>query len=77
MSPPVFIDANVARYAAGHPHPLTGACARTLRLATERPRTFFTAAEVLQEYLHQYLALRLWPQGKEVLHVYPPSCTSR
>ena len=77
MSPPFFIDANVPRYAAGHSHPLKEPCARILRLATERPRTFFTAVEVLQELLHQYLALRLWPQGTEVLHVSPPSCTSR
>jgi uncharacterized protein len=67
MSPPVFVDANVPIYAAGRPHSLKGPCARILRLAAERPRTFFTDAEVLQELLHRYLALRLWPQGREVL----------
>ena len=67
MSPPVFVDANVPIYAAGRPHPLKDPCVRILRLAAERPRTFFTDAEVLQELLHRYLALRLWPQGREVL----------
>jgi uncharacterized protein len=67
MSPPIFIDANVPVYAAGRPHPLKEPCARILRLAAERPRMFFTNAEVLQEQLHRYLALRLWPQGREVL----------
>jgi hypothetical protein len=37
-------------------------------LAAERPAAFVTDAEVLQELLHRYLALRLWPQGKEVFH---------
>jgi predicted nucleic acid-binding protein len=67
MSPPIFVDANVPIYAAGRPHPLKEPCARILRLAAERPRMFFTNAEVLQELLHRYLALRLWPQGREVL----------
>jgi predicted nucleic acid-binding protein len=67
MSPPIFVDANVPIYAAGRPHPLKEPCARILRLAAERPRTFFTDAEVLQELLHRYLALRLWLQGREVL----------
>jgi predicted nucleic acid-binding protein len=67
MSPPVFIDANVPIYAAGRPHPLKEPCARIIRLAAEHPRAFFTDAEVLQELLHRYLALRLWPQGREVL----------
>jgi uncharacterized protein len=67
MSPPMFVDANVPIYAAGRPHPLKEPCARILRLAAERPRRFFTNAEVLQELLHRYLALRLWPQGREVL----------
>jgi len=67
MSPPIFVDANVPIYAAGRPHPLKEPCVRILHLAAERPRMFFTNAEVLQEMLHRYLALNLWPQGREVL----------
>jgi predicted nucleic acid-binding protein len=67
MSPPIFVDANVPIYAAGRPHPLKEPCVRILRLAAERPLAFFTDAEVLQGLLHRYLALRLWPRGREVL----------
>lgn len=67
MSPPIFVDANVPIYAAGRAHPLKEPCVQILRLAADRPRVFFTDAEVLQELLHRYLALRLWPQGREVL----------
>ncbi len=35
-------------------------------LAADHPHAFITDAEVLQEMLHRYLALRLWPQGREV-----------
>jgi predicted nucleic acid-binding protein len=37
-------------------------------LAAERPDAFLTDAEVLQELLHRYLALRLWPEGRDVFH---------
>jgi hypothetical protein len=68
MSPPTFLDANVPIYAAGRPHRLKEPCAQVLMLIAERPEAFLTDAEVLQELLHRYLALRLWPQGKEVFH---------
>src|SRR3990172_878982 len=66
MTPPTFLDANVPIYAAGRPHPLKEPSAQVLMLAAERPEAFVTDAEVLQELLHRYLALRLWPQGREV-----------
>lgn len=66
MTPPTFLDANVPIYAAGRPHRLKEPSARVLMLAAERPEAFVTDAEVLQELLHRYLALRLWPQGREV-----------
>ncbi|MBI3977183.1 MAG: type II toxin-antitoxin system VapC family toxin [Chloroflexi bacterium] len=66
MSPVAFLDANVPIYAAGRPHPLKQPCAEILLLAAEQPQAFLTDAEVLQELLHRYLALRLWPQGREV-----------
>lgn len=67
MSPAAFIDANVPIYAAGRPYPLKEPCIQVLMLAAEHPQAFVTDAEVLQELLHRYLALRLWPQGREVL----------
>ncbi len=68
MSPPTFLDANVPIYAAGRPHRLKEPCAQVLMLAAERPEAFLTDAEVLQELLHRYLALRLWPEGRDVFH---------
>lgn len=65
MSPAAFIDASVPIYAAGRPHPLKEPCAQILLLAAEHPQAFVTDAEVFQELLHRYLALRLWPEGRE------------
>lgn len=66
MSPPTFLDANVPIYAAGRSHRLKEPCAQVLMLVAETPVAFLTDAEVLQELLHRYLALRLWPQGREM-----------
>ena len=66
MSPAAFIDINVPIYAAGRSHALKDPCIRVLLLAAEHPQSFLTDAEVLQELLHRYLALRLWPQGRVV-----------
>jgi predicted nucleic acid-binding protein len=68
MIPPTFLDANVPIYAAGRPHRLKEPSSQVLMLAAERPASFVTDAEVLQELLHRYLALRLWPQGREAFH---------
>jgi uncharacterized protein len=65
MSPVAFIDTNVPIYAAGRAHPLKEPCAQILLLVAEHPQAFVTNAEVLQELLHRYLALRLWPQGRD------------
>lgn len=67
MPAPIFVDTNVPIYAAGRAHPLKAPCAAALRLISEHPRRFITSAEVLQELLHRYLALRAWPQGQVVL----------
>jgi predicted nucleic acid-binding protein len=61
-----FLDANVPIYAAGRPHALKQPCAEILLAVADQPQAFVTDAEVLQELLHRYLALRLWPQGREV-----------
>ena len=67
MSPPVFLDANVPIYAAGKEHPKKEPCALVLNMAAEHPLSFVTDAEVLQELLHRYLALRRWIMGREVV----------
>ncbi len=67
MSPVAFVDTNVPIYAAGRAHPLKEPCGQILLLVAEHPEAFLTNAEVLQELLHRYLALKLWPQGREVL----------
>ncbi len=66
MSPTAFLDTNVPIYAAGRPHPLKAFCGQILLVVAEHPQGFVTDAEVLQELLHRYLALRLWSQGREV-----------
>ena len=65
MSPAAFVDTNVPIYAAGRDHPLKEPCIQVLLLAAEHPQAFVTDAEVLQELLHRYLSLRLWPVGRE------------
>lgn len=68
MTQRLFIDANVPIYAAGRPHPLKEPCGRILLMAVQHPDAFVTDAEVLQELLHRYLAIRSWPQGRTVLN---------
>lgn len=61
MSSPIFVDANIPIYAAGAPHPLKDPCIEVLRLIGSQSEAFVTDAEVLQELLHRYLRLKLWP----------------
>ena len=70
MTPAVFIDANVPIYAAGREHSSKEPCARVLMMVAERPRSFVTDAEVLQELVHRYLALGRWALGREVLQAF-------
>lgn len=58
---PLFVDTNIPIYAAGKPHPLKAPCSAVLELIAQRPDAFVTDAEVLQELLHRYLGLKLWP----------------
>ena len=70
MSPAAFVDANVPIYAAGKEHPNKGPCAQILMMAAEHPLSFVTDAEVLQELLHRYLAVRRWKLGGEVVNIF-------
>ena len=57
-----FLDANVAIYVTGRPHPLKEPSTWVFELVARRPDAFVTDAEVLQELLHRFVALRLWPE---------------
>jgi uncharacterized protein len=70
MTFPIFLDANVPIYATGGAHPLKDPCVGVLRLVARHPRSFLTDAEVLQELLHRYLALRRWTAGREVVREF-------
>ncbi len=54
----IFVDSNVPMYLVGAPHPHKADAQRLLeRLIAER-RRLVTDAEVLQEILHRYVAIR-------------------
>jgi len=74
---PTFIDANVPIYAAGKAHSLKVPCAEILAFSAEHPDRFVTDAEVLQELLHRYLALRLWPMGRGVVQRFEEIMSGR
>jgi hypothetical protein len=63
---PVFVDANIPMYAGGAEHRLKARCVRVLQLTKESPDRFATSAEVLQEIIHRYTAIRRWKQGREL-----------
>lgn len=71
MTSATFLDTNVPIYAAGRPHALKEPCAEVLALVARYPTAFVTDAEVLQELLHRYLALRLWQShGRQVFRYF-------
>ena len=55
-----FIDANIPIYAGGRDHPLREPSNMIMRFVSRDPTFFMTDAEVLQELLHRYSALRMW-----------------
>ncbi len=62
----IFIDTNVPIYAGGVDHPLRLPCLQILDVAAGRSDAFVTDAEVLQEILHRYVAIRAWQRGVDV-----------
>jgi len=67
MATVLFLDANVPMYAAGGNHPLKGPCVRVMELAATRPEAFVSDAEVLQEILHRYVAIKRVPEGQDLV----------
>ena len=64
MTLSAFLDTNIPIYATGTPHPLKAPCMEIILLAGRYQDAFITDAEVLQEILHRFLAIRRWPERK-------------
>jgi len=73
----VFLDANIQTYSAGRDHPMREPSRRILALVADNPDAFVTDAEVLQELLHRYLALRYWPAGRDSIEEFAYLMTDR
>jgi predicted nucleic acid-binding protein len=54
----IFVDSNIPMSLVGAPHPNKEAARRALELIITRGERMVTSAEVLQEILHRYHALR-------------------
>ena len=68
--PAIFIDTNIAIYAAGAPHPYKEPAARVIDLISQNADLFVTDAEVLQEILHRYVSIRRWGQGRHAFEEF-------
>jgi predicted nucleic acid-binding protein len=62
----ILVDANVFMYAAGAAHPKKKQSIAFFELAIESGLDIAVDAEVLQEILHRYRAIKRWDQGKQV-----------
>jgi hypothetical protein len=60
----MLVDANVLMYAAGGPHRHKAASARFVERVAKGDVEAALDAEVLQEILHRYRALRRWREGR-------------
>ena len=54
----IFVDTSVLMYAAGTDHPLRDPCVRVMTAIDDGRIQAVTSAEVVQEILHRYLAVR-------------------
>ena len=54
----IFVDSNVPMYLVGSPHPHKADAQRLLEAAVASGEPMVTSAEVLQEILHRYVAIR-------------------
>jgi uncharacterized protein len=62
----ILIDANIFMYAAGAEHPHKAPSVALLRRVALGEIDAAVDAEVLQEILHRYRAIRRWQEGREV-----------
>ena len=68
----VFIDVNIAMYAAGTPHSLREPCQRVILAAGGGQIDAWTDVEVFQEILYRYLHIQEKGKGLQVLRSLPP-----
>jgi predicted nucleic acid-binding protein len=62
----ILIDANIFMYAAGAEHPHKAPSLALLHRIARGEIDAVVDAEVLQEILHRYRAIRRWEEGREV-----------
>ena len=62
----ILLDANILMYAAGAPHSHKDASAALLERVARGEVEAALDAEVLQEILHRYRAIRRWKDGRRV-----------
>ena len=71
-----FLDAAVFMYAGGGDHPLRAPCQALLQRAKDGSLAATTSAEVVQEIVHRFVALRRVPIGlaiaRDALAVFRP-----
>jgi hypothetical protein len=65
MTSAIWIDANVPMYAFGQDQLYKTPCRRILALAAQFSGTFRIDAEVLQDLVHRYTALKIWNEQKQ------------
>jgi uncharacterized protein len=62
----ILIDANILMYAAGAEYPHKAPSVSLLRSIALGELEAAVDAEVLQEILHRYRAIRRWEEGRDV-----------
>jgi predicted nucleic acid-binding protein len=62
----ILVDCNILMYAAGKAHPHKRPCVEFLEKIAEGAIDAAVDAEVLQEILHRYRAIRRWTEGRQV-----------
>ena len=72
----VFLDTAIFMYATGSEHPLQAPCKRILRSVADGRLDATTSAEVVQEILHRFVAIRRSEDGvamaRDVLRGFGP-----
>ncbi|MEK6612594.1 MAG: type II toxin-antitoxin system VapC family toxin [Gemmatimonadota bacterium] len=54
----IFVDSNIPMYLVGAPHPLKDAARAAIERCVHRGERMVTSAEVMQEILHRFVAIR-------------------
>ncbi len=72
----IFVDTAIIMYAAGAEHPLRNPCQRLLARIADQRLEAVTSAEVIQEILHRFSALRRPDMGaamaRDALDLFAP-----